>query len=234
LDSIEKSKHTMNVKLSISNVWLALLTGLLLSNLGCSRIFMGIPGSGIAATENRDVEPFDKIEISGFGTVEVVFGDEHSLKVTTDDNLLEYVKTVVKDGTLQISIRENINPDVPLTFNVVTNDLNTVDISGAANLIVRSAQLDSLVIGASGACRMTADGTVDRLEVGVSGSGKIDADKLLAKKVKISISGAGKANVHASESLDASVSGAGLIQCSGDPADVSQSVSGVGRIQVGD
>jgi hypothetical protein len=51
--------------------------------------------------------------------------------------------------------------------------------------------------------------------------------------VNVDLSGAGDVHVHATESLDASVSGAGRVLYPGDPADVKTDVSGAGTVEKG-
>ena len=77
-----------------------------------------------------------------------------------------------------------------------------------------------------------ADGVAGSLISELSGASRVDANELRAKSVKVSISGAAKADLYASDSLDASVSGAGVVNCLGKPAKVTQKLSGVGRINV--
>lgn len=201
---------------------------------GCDISFLtdGIRGSGVSKSESRDVSTFDQIELDGVGTVNVEFGDTPSLKVTGDDNLLEYVQTETEGGVLKICQKENINPVVDLTFDIVTNNLTGVEVDGAGKLKIRSAKLGDLKLVVDGAGAVTADGTAANLDIDVSGAAKIDANALQAKSVKISISGAGKADVYASESLDAVISGAGLVNCLGKPSQVTRNVSGAGRINI--
>jgi hypothetical protein len=52
---------------------------------------------------------------------------------------------------------------------------------------------------------------------------------LVAREAVIEISGAGDVHVHATESLTASVSGAGDVIYTGDPEEVNKDVSGAGR-----
>lgn len=62
------------------------------------------------------------------------------------------------------------------------------------------------------------------------GSSDAEFSQLVARHVEATVNGAGRIVVHATESLDASVPGAGEIVYEGNPADVTQSVTGVGSI----
>ena len=67
----------------------------------------GIKGSGDAVTEERDVGSFKRIESSGSADIFVTIGDELSVKVTLDDNLIDLIETKVRGKTLKIDSREN-------------------------------------------------------------------------------------------------------------------------------
>jgi hypothetical protein len=54
-----------------------------------------VEGSGVEASEQRDVEAFREIELDGSADVTVTIGGPPSVTVTTDDNLLERVTAEV-------------------------------------------------------------------------------------------------------------------------------------------
>ncbi len=199
---------------------------------GCDIKFQGIQGSGVSKSETRTVAEFDQIEIDGVGTVNITFSETPSLQVTFDDNLLQYLKTEVIDGTLKISSSESTSSATGPTFDIVMNKVNAVDIDGAAKVNILDAKLDNFKLRVDGACTFVADGVAESLEIDMSGAGRIDANELKAKSVKISISGAAKADVFASETLDANISGAGRVNCLGNPKGGKRDVSGAGRINV--
>jgi hypothetical protein len=200
--------------------------------VGCDAKWLGIQGSGITKTESRDVSDFTKLSIEGHGIINVEFGDEPSLRLTCDDNLLEFVETEVDGDELRISHTETIDPSDALRIDIVVKTLSEIDLSGAAKLNIQSAKLDDLRLSISGSANIQADGTAENVVIRVSGAANISAGELRAKSVDISISGTGNAEVYASEWLEASVSGAGKINCLGSPQIRKQEVSGVGRIQV--
>jgi len=64
----------------------------------------------------------------------------------------------------------------------------------------------------------------------MSGASKLDAEGLQVKTAELSISGAGKAEVSASDSLKVAISGAGKVTYNGNPT-VEKHVSGAGTIR---
>lgn len=57
-------------------------------------------GSGVLATQARDVAPFTGVELAGANNVVVHVGDPQSVVVNADDNLIDRVTTEVQSGTL--------------------------------------------------------------------------------------------------------------------------------------
>ena len=77
-----------------------------------------VEGSGVSKTEQRDVGEFEKIRVNGSANVKVVIGDKRSVSVTTDDNLLRVIDTVVKDGTLVIGGNQNFSTRLGVTVQI--------------------------------------------------------------------------------------------------------------------
>src|SRR5512132_1470674 len=80
----------------------------------------------------------------------------------------------------------------------------------------------------SGVLRVS--GTVDRLDATLEGSGDMQLENLIARDATARVSGSGRLQVHATGTLDASVSGTRVILYSGTPVDVTQDVTGTGAI----
>ena len=109
-----------------------------------------------------------------------------------------------------------------------TGDL-TVDISGAGNLSIKNLQADSVDASMSGLGNLELSGKADRQSVSLSGAGNYDGGDLESGSADVRLSGLGNATVWATESLNASISGAGSIGYYGDP-DVDENVSGLGDV----
>ncbi len=204
---------------------------LILISTGCSlTIFQqGEPGSGVITSEDRVLESFDQVDLSGFGNVEVVFGEESKIKITTDNNLIDLIETKIENNQLQISLIESISPTDGLELEITTPSLSQFDISGAGNIVMNGFSGDSLTLNTSGAANFTVDGVVESVRLKCSGAGRGSLSKLIAKKADVHISGAGKATVNVLESLKINISGAGSVSYYGTP-EISKTISGLGRV----
>jgi hypothetical protein len=194
---------------------------------GC--FFGGTAGSGTEATEDRTVDGFTEISVSGIYTVEAVVGPEVSVSVVADDNILPLIQTTVSNGRLSIETEGSIRPKVQPVVRVTVPSLEFVDLSGATSLIATGLTGEKFRLDTSGASKATLAGAVESLEIDVSGAAKITAADLNAKNAEIDVSGAAKVDVTVSDKLDVEVSGAGKVTYGGEPT-VTKDLSGAGSV----
>ncbi|MGI9519792.1 MAG: head GIN domain-containing protein [Pirellulaceae bacterium] len=206
---------------------IALPVLLLLVVPGC---FIGTPGSGVSKTEIREVADFDRVSFGGSGDVTIRAGQEKSVTVTFDDNLIEMVETKVVDGELLIRVNGSYNSSLGLDVEIGVPQLVGASASGVGDIEVHDVKGSKLDVTVSGVGEIKATGNVDNLEVHVSGVGSAELQDLKAKHVEVSVSGTGGAEVFASESVEASASGVGGIDVYGNPSQIQETASGVGDI----
>ncbi len=204
------------------------LTALLVL-VGCG---VRIEGSGVEGSETRDVAPFNRLSLSGAVDAVVTVGGAQAVSIRGDDNLLAEVKTETDDGTLRISQSDNVDlePTVGITVVIAVPSLEEVSVSGAGDVTVTGIRAEAFRTEVSGAGNVEAAGEVTSVEVEISGAGDVRLADLVAREATVQISGAGDVDVHATDSLNASISGAGDVVYSGDPEDVKTDVSGAGEI----
>jgi hypothetical protein len=190
--------------------------GLILAVLalgGCSINIGGptVTGSGVVKSEKRDVKGFDQIDVGGALQLDFAVGKDTSVEVTADDNLLPLIVTEVKGDTLKIYSQGNISTSNGMVVKVVAPSLKELTASGATNSTLTGLNEKTVKLDVSGASKVTASGTTDRLEIDCSGASQVHATKLPAKDVVANVSGASKAEVHADEELRADASGASTV-----------------------
>lgn len=191
----------------------------------------GKRGSGIEATQVREVEEFSRIEVNGGFTVNLAIAEERSLTITGDDNLLDLVDTHVDDGLLVVETTESLRPDLPLELAIATPSIRELFLRGGIAFTLPEYAGDYLSINCEGACSGTVDGRVRELRLIAAGAADIDAEELIAIDGFIEIQGAGDAVVCVSGNLNAQIDGAGSIKYGCSPRSVSKSVDGVGVVE---
>ncbi len=213
-----------------------LLGGLAAALLYHFDVFGGSPnstteGSGVPATQARDVAAFNSVELAGSNNALIRVGEKQSIVVRADDNLLDRVTTEVQSGKLVIgNTPGSWTTKSPMSVEVNVPMLDALTLTGSGNIVVNGVETESLKVTLPGSGTLTGGGTATRLDVTVSGSGTVQFTRLVANDVRAVVSGSGSIFVTAAKSLDASVSGSGAILYTGNPQDVTKSVTGNGAI----
>lgn len=207
-------------------------------------------GSGRLTKEAREVKSFDAIEASGAFHIYLSQGDEESLVLEADDNLLRYIETSVRGGKLYLETRGMGFRSATLRAHITVRDLEAIKASGAVKItgetpidfnrlkisVGGAADIDMEVFGdlmevkVNGAGKIYLTGEVEKMAIKLSGASKLKAETLYTRFMDVNISGAGSANVNVEEVLDARISGAGNVNYIGDPK-VHSKISGAGKVR---
>lgn len=234
------------------SILLAVLMLLLFSFQSCGFDVNAIKGNGNLQSVEKNVTYFDAIKASGMFKIYLEEGDVPFVRIDTDENIHEYIKLEVKGNTLEISMERNqtYNP-TRLEVYITVNHLRKLELSGATSLSASHIiSAEELVMEMSGASDVNMMVDVQKLETIVSGAGSINIEgnaayhkvrlsgaaslkcvDLITRETSINLSGAGSADVHATEKIDASISGVGSIKYAGNPSSTSFSKSGLGSIK---
>ena len=211
-----------------------------------------VVGNGDITTKKITTESYDKIKAVGSMDVHLERGKEGNISVKTDSNIQEYVIVEVKDNTLVLRTKKNVNLKtkkgihitVPFeaisgvslvgsgdvdTKDTIKNDAIDVALTGSGdiNLAIVSKSLDAKITGSGD---MVLTGSATNLEVKVSGSGDFKGNSLKAENTQAYVSGSGDAEVTASKRIKARVNGSGDIEYSGNPENSDTKVMGSGSI----
>jgi hypothetical protein len=188
-------------------------------------------GSGVPASQARELEPFAAVELAGSNEVTIRIGGEQSVVVHADDNLLDRVTTRVGDGKLVIGNEGGgFTTRNPIRVDVVVPAVDELALSGSGTIEAEGIDADELRIALSGSGVVSASGQARRVDVTLDGSGDAQLHGVVAQEAHAKLSGTGRIAVNATESLDASVPGTGSIEYSGNPPQVRKSVDGVGSV----
>jgi hypothetical protein len=193
----------------------------------------GVQGSGVAVTQTRTVAGFSNLDLAGSNDVTVVLGVRQSVVVHADSNLISHVTTKVMAGTLVIADTGSFTTRTPMSVEVSVPSLTALNLSGSGQLSVTGINAPRLTVMVSGSGLLNAAGTATRLDVTLSGAGMAQLDQLTASEVHAVVTGSGLIRVIATESLDAAVPGTGAIVYSGNPPQVTSSVTGTGTVTPG-
>jgi hypothetical protein len=176
-----------------------------------------VDGSGNVIEESRAVSGFSSVEIATFGEVIIDFDDEESLRIEAEDNLMEYFETEVRTGTLVISTQPftNLRTTKPVRFYVTMKTLDSLRISGSADIQVPDFETDRFSIKIDGSGDITISSLDANLfELDINGSGDVDIDELNAENIEVNVNGSGYIKIDAGlvEEQDININGSGKYQ----------------------
>ncbi len=197
---------------------LATMVVLSLALQGCT-MARTVRGGGPVEIETRNVSGATGVAVSTPGELTVVLGQDFTLTIETERNLLPYYETEVVGGVLNIRTR----PAVRLVsvraprFVLTVPALDTVVVSGSARVVAPALTSDRFAIRISGSGNVAVAGLeTQALTVSISGSGEAKLGQLTASRVDTALSGSGRIEIAAGEAAEQTVeisgSGAHLAQ----------------------
>ena len=225
------------------------IVGLIFITTSCFDEFT-IRGNGDEASEDRVITEFYELKSSGSFDVQITNGDEFSVVVNAESNIIPYIETYVTGNTLHLETRglHNINNRLPMQVFVTTPQMRSIKQSGSGKITADyfesggfelsvsgsgsiSASVDAAVIdaGISGSGKIEIFGSATQTNFNVSGSGRINSYDLETKNCDARISGSGSIYVSATDLVRATISGSGNVFYIGNP-DIDTHISGSGRV----
>jgi hypothetical protein len=211
-----------------------------------------IQGEGPVVTEERNASYFSGLNVSSGIDVSLKQGNNETITVEAEKNLLQYIKTEIRDNVLHVFVEPNIN----IRFNstkkvyVTMKDIYSVKTSSAGDVtgltpinttnlklttssagdIKLEANATLIDVDISSAGNITLAGKSDILNADLSSAGDLEAYELKVKEADISVSSAGGARVYVADRLTARSSSAGDIYYTGNPEFVDAHSSSAGGI----
>lgn len=205
-------------------------------------------GSGNIIEQDRNLSNFTSIKVAGDFEVKVKQGNAYSVRIEADDNLIDDIRTVVKNDELVISYKSNTNlRNSQMTVYVTAPALNSLRSSASAEIIAEGTirSDNSLKLSASSGSTITATVDAPVIEASVSSGSEMDlkgrtrdldleassgasanAYELNSENTVASVSSGASLDVFASVKLDASASSGGTINYKGAATVVKKQSSG--------
>ena len=181
---------------------------LALTAVGC-----GSTGSGNIVTETREVEAFDRIEVSSGIAVEITVDPAAPAGVVSiyDDNLQDKIITEVDDDTLIIEVRGNV-------------------IAPGSGRMVKVEMPAVIGLFADGGATVDGTGTADHLELRAEGGAAIDFEDMTVQTVDVGLDGGSKATVNPLLEVTGRVTGGATLTLTNSPTYRDLDVSGGGKV----
>jgi hypothetical protein len=236
---------TMKNRMAFSSILILLLCA-------CNMNIKGIQGSGKVAREERPVQEIRGVTLATIGDMTIELGEEESLTIEAEDNLLPYLETDVRGGMLTIHNESNSNlrPTAPIHYFLTVNSLETLAVTSIGNIDAPALQADmftaktsssgslhlagldanSLQVEVSSNGDIVIDaGQVDQQDITISSSGVYRGGDVSSATTTVEISSSGDATVWVTDSLNAHLSSSGNVNYYGTP-EITQSMSSSGKV----
>ena len=214
-----------------------------------------VEGSGHVVTEERNVEDFDRVSLTGRGTLHYTQADDQELLIEAEDNIIGKLVSRVEDHKLILRERENVilDPTKPIRYHLRAPSLSRVALEGSARFLSEGFEVpflslefdgssrgeisgltaDEIDVEVDGSSRLSMAGVVTKQVVDVDGSGRYRALDLESARADLEVNGSAVAEVNATDELIVDIDGSGHVDYRGNPA-ISRDIHGSGKLHAVD
>lgn len=212
-----------------SAVFVAVLSGLVFSMIGCGTPDSCLSGSSSVVSQTLDLTGLTGVDFQAAGRLSVNLGETQMVMVKGPDNIIDRLNTDVINGVWEIGFDECVRDDTRLEIVITVPELDSAELSGSGTIVAEtdSSSFDTTL---SGAGTVTVSGQSTRHHVTLAGFGTVESFGLAATEASVVLSGRGTLNVAAEERLAVQLSGAGAVFYLGDP-ELDIRITGAGSVE---
>lgn len=205
-------------------------------------------GSGNISIENRNAKNFTGVNIGGPFEAFIQNGPDYKVRVEADDNIIDDIRTEVKNGKLKVYFDDKVNlRDATMKVYVEAPSIEYLSASAAADVetagmlkadrrisfhsssgakLNASVDAPEVEAEASSGSHLTLKGTTRNIDTQASSGAELDADELLSENAKAQASSGASIDLHASVRLNAQASSGASVDYRGKATVSSQASSG--------
>jgi len=201
-----------------------------------------IQGSGTVIAEDRPVSHFERVSLRDQGTLIITQGHGETLTVETDDNLMRYIESRIRGGTLVLGLSDGatgrgVKPSKGITYRLSVGRLVGLEIADSCRIQADTLYMEQLEIRVHDSGNVAVDslightlqvyiedhgdvhlaGRVGRIEVTVQDSGRYLARQLQSRTVVVAASDSAEVTLWAIEAIYVNATDSAHVQYYGDP-----------------
>lgn len=195
-----------------------------------------VKGSKVYVTKEMKVGDFDRLQVTGGADVEYTqTAGTPKVKVYTSDNIVELLDIRVKNGTLCVGFKKNVNVSYDkLLVRISSETLDGISVAGSGDVkLMNGLKTEQLKVSVAG----SGDIDASRIECGslavsIAGSGDIECEDVVCNELEASVSGSGDMELKnvSGGRVEVSVAGSGTVKLSGRAQEAAYSVAGSGDV----
>lgn len=199
-----------------------------------------VRGSKNYVTKELKVSDFTKLSVTGSPDVTYIQKPgKPEVKVYTSDNIVDLLDIHVKDNTLYIGFKKNVNVSYDkLEVHVSSGKLNGIAVAGSGDVELKNGlKTDNLKISVAGSGDVEGDNlSCQDLDISIAGSGDVEGDNVICSNLKVSVAGSGDMKLErlTADFTKASIAGSGTVVLKGSTQEAEYSVAGSGDLFASD
>lgn len=167
-----------------------LLLGFIIIFSGCEK---GISGTGDSILYTTELSEYDAIDISLAADISIEYAGENEMSFWAQENIKENMEIFVSKRTLYIKFDEHVRRHTPISINILTPKLESINLNGACDVEVVSAfTSDNFDMHLRGLNQVRFRDSIycNNMSLNVSGTSHLDAQYInVNENAKIHISG---------------------------------------------
>ncbi|HEX4958621.1 MAG TPA: head GIN domain-containing protein [Lacibacter sp.] len=230
----------------------AMLAMILFTVTSCR--WRSVRGNGNVITSNRNEGTFNGVKTAGSFDLYVTQGDDYSVRIEAEENLMKYILTEVENGELKVRVKRGVNlrPRQDMKVFVTAPRFKELGIAGSGNIIaetnlssdspmefsisgsgdIRAIAVDApkITVRIAGSGNASLAGSTRDAVYRIAGSGDIKCRDLKTENTEVHIAGGGNVWSYCSQNLDVHIAGSGDVHYAGNPVNVKQKIAGSGNM----
>lgn len=224
-----------------------------MTQMACVGELICVDGHGPKVTRTIHLPEIIGVSLEEAARVHIHQSDSQYIEVTGHENIMDMLETEVINGIWAIDLRDKCYSNLDLEVRIGMKELRRLFLAGSGDVTVgnfdQQSDLDVVLTGSgdirlggfsetkeldvvltgSGDMRITDSfGSLEKLNLLISGSGDFDAYPATSRYADVTISGSGDARIQVTELLKIVLTGSGDVYFKGSPQ-VDATISGSGR-----
>jgi hypothetical protein len=205
------------------------------SLLGLAAAGFAFAPAAWAASSQRDVSGFSRIQLRGALDLDIREGKGFSVEVRADADDLPRIKTYVEGDTLVLETEDphDWRPHRDASATITLPHFAGLLLNGAGNVTIDGVHARAVTLELRGAGDVRFSGEAQRLAVKLKGAGSVTFAPGHTQDLEIEVSGAGDVRAKALKAHNASVDlrGTGSVELTADGGELALGMHGIGSIR---
>lgn len=206
-----------------------------------------LAGSGVEKSQERTLPAFDAVEVYGNLVVNLIPGNDATIKITGDDNLLSTVNATLDDETLILKIECECKPapTQPIVVDIQGESLRSIRVADDVKLNIKGLKMQDVEVELSDRAKLRLiDINADQLGVFASDTSEIEAsgetkelfiqtedkaifagDELITESAEVNSTDGSDVKLHVTAKLDAELNDNSVLKLKKQPKESNTQVN---------